>query len=230
MLALLLPLLGFALLDSLNVLNLGVTTAVVYDSRLGRRSALPSGLSFVGGVFTAITTFGTLTVLGLNFLTDRFDLDLTPPLRYWGQLALGVVLIAIAVLSSLSSMAKPTPPLWAVNVARRNPWLLGLVGLVIGFGQAPTAVPYLTALAMLSARNPLPSAWPVIVICYCALTLVPSLLVLALSTRRTIRARRIQRNFVRVLTRYGPLAVRMLFLGIGTVLVIGALLHYRELW
>ena len=100
MLALLLPLLGFALLDSLNVLNLGVTTAVVYDSRLGRRSALPSGLSFVGGVFTAITTFGILTVLGLNFLTDRFDLDLTPPLRYWGQLALGVVLITVAVLSS----------------------------------------------------------------------------------------------------------------------------------
>jgi len=227
MLALLLPLLGFALLDSLNVLNLGVTTAVVYDSRLGRRSALPSGLSFVGGVFTAITTFGILTVLGLNFLTDRFDFDLTPPLRYWGQLALGVVLIAIA---ALSSTAKPTPPLWAVNVARRNPWLLGLVGLVIGFGQAPTAVPYLTALAMLSARNPLPSAWPVIVICYCAVTLVPSLLVLALSTRRTIGARRIQRNFVRVLTRYGPLAVRMLFLGIGVVLVIGALLHYRELW
>jgi cytochrome c biogenesis protein CcdA len=227
MLALLLPLLGFALLDSVNVLNLGVTTAVVYDSRLSRRSALPSGLSFVAGVFIAITTFGVLTVLGLNFLTGRFDFDLTPTIRYWGQLALGVVLITLAIASS---RAKPTPPLWAVNVARRNPWLLGLVGLVIGFGQAPTAVPYLTALAMLSARDPLPSAWPVIVICYCALTLVPSLLVLALSTRRTIRARRVQRNFVRTLTRYGPLAVRMLFLGIGIVLVIGALLNYDALW
>jgi hypothetical protein len=53
---------------------------------------------------------------------------------------------------------------------------------------------------------------------------------LALSTRRTIRARRVQRNFVRALTRYGPLAVRMLFLGIGIVLVIGALLNYRALW
>ena len=49
MLGLLLPLLGFAFLDSLNVLNLGVTSAVVYDSRLSRRSALPGGLSFVGG-------------------------------------------------------------------------------------------------------------------------------------------------------------------------------------
>lgn len=227
MLALLLALLGFALLDSVNVLNLGVTTAIVYDSRLGRRSALPSGLSFVTGVFIAIATFGVLTVLGLNFLTDRFEIDLTPTIRYWGQLILGVVLITVAVASS---RAKPTPPLWAVNVARRNPWLLGIVGLVIGFGQAPTAVPYLTALAMLSARQPLPSAWPLIIVCYCALTLVPSLLVLVLSTRRTMRARHIQRNFVRALTRYGPFAVRMLFAGIGTVLVVGALLHYDALW
>jgi hypothetical protein len=83
---------------------------------------------------------------------------------------------------------------------------------------------------MLSARDPLPSAWPMIVICYCALTLVPSLLVLALSTHKTIRARRVQRNFVRALTRYGPLAVRMLFLGIGIVLVAGALLNYHDLW
>jgi cytochrome c biogenesis protein CcdA len=227
MLALFLPLLGFALLDSLNVLNLGVTTAVVYDSRLGRKSALPAGLSFVAGVFTATSTFGILTVLGLNFLTDRLDFDLTPTIRYWGQLALGVVLIALALLSSA---AKPTPPLWALNAGRRNPWLLGLVGLVIGFGQAPTAVPYLTGLAMLSAREPLPTGWPAIVLSYCAFTLVPSLLVLALSTRRTVRARHVQRNFVRALTRYGPTAVRILFLGIGTVLVVGALLHYDELW
>jgi hypothetical protein len=33
MLALLLALLGFALLDSVNVLNLGITSAIVYDSR-----------------------------------------------------------------------------------------------------------------------------------------------------------------------------------------------------
>jgi cytochrome c biogenesis protein CcdA len=228
MLALLLSLLGFALLDSLNVLNLGVTTAVVYDSRLSRRSALPSGLSFVAGVFTATSTFGILTVLGLNFLTDQLDFDLTPTIRYWGQLALGVVLIALALLSSAAK--NPTPPPWALNVARRNPWLLGLVGLVIGFGQAPTAVPYLSGLAMLSSRNPLPTGWPLIVLSYCAFTLVPSLLVLALSTHRTVRARRVQRNFVRALTRYGPTAVRMLFGGIGIVLVIGALLHYDELW
>lgn len=227
MLGLLLPLLGFALLDSLNVLNLGVTSAVVYDSRLSRRSALPGGLSFIGGVFAATSTFGVLTVLGLNFLTDRVDLEVTPTLRYWGQLVLGVVLIAVA---SLSGSARPTPPLWALNLTRRNPWLFAIVGIVIGFGQSATSVPYLTSLTMLSARDPLPSTWPLIVVAYCSVALLPSLLVLALSTRRTIRARRAQRNIVRATTRFGPVTVRILFFGVGVVLVAGSLWNYRALW
>ncbi|TPG25537.1 GAP family protein [Mycolicibacterium hodleri] len=227
MLGLLLPLLGFALLDSLNVLNLGVTTAVVYDSRLRRRSALPGGLSFVAGVFVATTSFGVLTVLGISFLADRVEFDLTPTIRYWGQLVLGVILIAVA---SISGSARPTPPIWALNLTRRNPWLFAIVGLVVGFGQAATSVPYLTTLTMVSARHPLPTLWPLIVIVYCALALLPSLLVLVLSTQRTIRARHVQRNIVRVTTRYGPITVRILFLGIGVVLVVGALLNYRALW
>jgi hypothetical protein len=227
MLGLLLPLLGFAFLDSLNVLNLGVTSAVVYDSRLSRRSPLPGGLSFVGGVFVATTTFGLLTVLGLNFLSGRVEFDLTPGVRYWGQLVLGLVLVAVA---SVSASARPAPPLWALNLTRRNPWLFGLVGLVIGVGQAVTSVPYLSTLAMVSARSPLPTAWPVLLIVYCGLAVAPSLLVLALSTQRTIRSRRVQRNVVRVTTRFGPSTVRILFLAVGVVLVVGALANYRALW
>lgn len=227
MLGLLLPLLGFVLVDSLNVLVLGVTSAVVYDSRLGRRSALPAGLSFIAGVYTATVAVGILTVLGLSFLTGRVDLELTPTVRYWGQLVLGLALIAVACISGSS---RPTPPLWAVQLTRRNPWVFGIVGLAIGIGQASTSVPYLTSLAMVSARIPLPTGWPVIVLVYCALALVPSLLVLALSTQRTARSRRIQRNIVRAMTRYGPLTVRLLFLVVGLVLVAGALLNHRALW
>ncbi|MET0452490.1 MAG: GAP family protein [Mycobacterium sp.] len=226
MLGLLLPLLGFAFLDSLNVLNLGVTSAVVYDSRLSRRSALPGGLSFVAGVFAATTTFGVLTVLGIGFVTERVDVEITPPIRYWGQLVLGVVLITVAAVSGSS---RPAPPLWAVNLTRRNPWLFAIVGVAIGLGQAVTSVPYLTTLTMVSARQPLPALWPGIILVYCALALLPSLLVLVLSTHRTIRSRRVQRNIVRVTTRYGPVTVRILFLAIGIVLVTGALLNYRYL-
>jgi cytochrome c biogenesis protein CcdA len=227
MLGFLLPLLGFALLDSLNVLNLGVTSAVVYDSRLSRRSALPGGVSFVSGVFVATTTFGLLTVLGISFLTQRVEFDVTPTVRYWGQLVLGLILIAVA---SISSSARPAPPSWALNLARRNPWLFAIVGIVIGLGQSATSVPYLTTLTMISARHPQPSLWPLIVIGYCALALVPSMLVLTLSAQRAMWARRLQHNIIRVTTRYGPIVVRTLLLGAGLVLVIGALINYRALW
>jgi cytochrome c biogenesis protein CcdA len=226
--ALLLPLAGFAFLDSLNVLNLGVTTAVVYDSRLSRRSPLPAGLSFVGGVFVATSTFGIGAVLGLTFLTTQVDIEVTPTVRYWGQLALGLVLIAVAALTG--SVRGPKPPDWALQAARRNPWLFGVVGLVVGLGQAATSVPFLTALALISARNPLPSGWPFYVFGYCAMALVPALLMLALSVRKTMRARRLQRTLVRVLGRYGPVVVRILFMGIGLVLVGDALMHYADLW
>ena len=62
MAAVVLALAGLALLDSANVLNLGVVSAVVYDSRLARRSPLPGGLSFIAGVFTVTTTFGMCVV------------------------------------------------------------------------------------------------------------------------------------------------------------------------
>jgi cytochrome c biogenesis protein CcdA len=225
--ALLLPLAGFAFLDSLNLLNLGVTTAVVYDSRLTRRSPLPAGLSFIAGVFTATSTTGVCIVLGLTFLTQRVDIEVTPTVRYWGQLVLGLVLIAVA---SLSSSNGRQPPAWALNVARRSPWLFAVAGLVVGLGQALTSVPYLSALTMISARDVLPTAWPLVVVAYCASALVPALFVLGLSVRKTMRARRLQRRIVRVLFKYAPIVVRALFFGIGVLLVGDALWNWRALW
>lgn len=227
MLALLLALLGFAFLDSLNVLNVGVTSAVVYDSRLGRRSPVPGGLSFIAGVFTVTTTFGICVVLGLSFLTDALNFELTGTLRYRAELALGVVLVGLAFFPLV---AQSTAPGWALTAMRERPWLLGFVGVAVGLGQAPTAVPYLTALAMLSARKPLPELWPLLIVAYCALALTPSLLVLTLATRRSQRAQRIQRRIVRTLTRYGPISVRVLFLVVGVVLVADALIHRHYLW
>ena len=221
MLVLLLPLLGFAFLDSLNVLNLGVMALIVYDGRLSRRSPLPAGLCFAAGLYFATTTFGVAAVLGLAFLTERIDFELTPTIRFWGQLALGFLLIALAAFSS--GARGPKPPTWAFAAARRNPWLFGVVGLVIGYAQAATAVPYLTALTMISARHPLPAGWPFLVLGYCALTLVPALLILALSTSRSARVQRAQRTIVRTLTRYGPPTIRILFLIVGVGLVGNAL-------
>jgi len=227
MAALILALAGLAFLDCLNVLNVGVVSAVVYDSRLSRRSPIPGGLSFIAGVFTVTTTFGLCTVLGLSILTDLTNFEITPAIRYRGALLLGLVLICLAYFPLV---AQTSAPGWAMTAMRQRPWLLGFVGLAVGTGQAPTALPYLTALATIAALNPRPAIWPVLVIAYCAVVLSPPLLVLALSTRRSARARRIQRSLVRVLIRYGPISVRILFLVAGVALVVDALIYHSALW
>lgn len=228
MLIFLLGLAGFAFLDSLDVLLVGVTTAIVYDSRLGRRSPVPGASSFIAGVFVVTTAFGLGTVLGLSFLTDLVDFEITPAVRYWGELAVGAVLLFLGGVRLSGRTSAAVPP-WALE-ARRRPWLLGLAGIGIGLGQAPTAVPYLAALAMLAAREPRPALWPLIVIGYCLIALLPPAIVLFTATRRTPRARKFYRGLVRTLTRFGPASVRILFLVFGAVLIADALRNYPALW
>lgn len=223
---LLLSLLGLAFLDSLSVLNIGVVSAVVYVSRLNRRSALPGGVSFIAGVFAVTSVFGICTVLGLGLIADLTDFEITPTIRYWGELLIGIVLIVLAFVPLVAQSAAPG---WAIGAMRRRPWLLGFVGVAVGMGQAPTAVPYLAGLAMIAAVDPRPPAWPLIVIAYCLIALLPCMLVLALSTSRTKRADRAQRFLVRNLTRYGPIGVRILFVIAGVALVADALVH-RSVW
>lgn len=227
MTGLLLALIGLALLDSLSVLNIGVVSAVVYGSRLNRRSALPGGLSFIAGVFAVTSMFGLGIVRGIGFLTDLTNFELTPTVRYWGELLIGLALIALAYFPLAAQTAAPG---WAMAAMRQRPWLLGFVGIAVGLGQAPTAVPYLAGLAMIAARQPLPPAWPAIVIAYCAIALLPCVAVLALSTRRSKRADRAQRSLVRILTLYGPIGVRILFVVAGVVLVADALVHRSAWW
>ncbi|OBH78659.1 hypothetical protein A5681_06305 [Mycobacterium scrofulaceum] len=225
--ALVVALAGLALLDSLNVLNVGVVSAVVFDSRLSRRSPVPGALSFIAGVFAVTTTFGLCTVLGLSFLTHAVGFHLTPTVRFGGELALGLVLTGLAYFPLT---AQSSAPGWALAAMRERPWLLGFLGLAIGSGQAPTAIPYLTGLAMLAALHPRPPLWPLAIIAYWAIALSPPLLILALSMRKTMRAKRIQRRLVRALTRYGPMSVRLLFLVFGVGLVADALINHSALW
>lgn len=222
MTVLVLALIGLAFLDSLNVLNIGVVSAVIYGSRLNRQSALPAGVSFIAGVLVVTTGVGLCTVLGLGLLTDLANFHVTPGVRYWGEIALGLVLV---VLAFVPLVAGTTAPGWVLAAMRQRPWLLGFVGAAIRVGQAPTAVPYLAGLAMISALHPRPPTWPlvVLVIGYSAVTMLPCMVLLGLSTRRSKRADRAQRWLVRNLTKYGPIGVRLLFLVAGVVLLLDAL-------
>ncbi|MEV6064172.1 GAP family protein [Nocardia asteroides] len=225
---LLITLLGFAVVDALDVLLVAITTAVVADSRVARRSPLVGGLSFLGGVFAVSVAFGIVTVLGIDFLVRLFEFELTDLQRYWGELLIGVVLLVVAALPMDATLGGGGGR-WTQRV-RRYPWLMGVVGLTLGLAKVPTSVPYLAALALLSAQRPLPVVWPAIVVAYCVIALLLPLLVLAMAMRRTPRARRVYRLLVRWITRYGPPAVRVLFVVFGVVLVVDALVHAGRLW
>ena len=227
MTALLLTLTGLAFLDSLNVLTIGVVSAVIYGSRLNRQSALPGGMSFIAGVLAVTTTFGLCAVLGLGLLSNLTNFHLTPSVRYWGEIALGLVLIVLAFFPLVAQSAAPG---WALAAMRQRPWLLGFLGAAIGLGQAPTAVPFLAGLAMIAALHPRPPTWPVMVIVYSALTMLPCMVLLGLSTSRSKQADQAQRWLVRILTRYGPIGVRLLFLVAGVALFADAVVHHNRWW
>ncbi len=227
MTALLLTLAGLALLDSLNVLNIGVLSAVIYGSRLNRQSALPAGVSFIAGVLAVSTLVGLAAVPGLAVLTDLTNFHLTPAVRYGGEIAFGLTLIVLAWLPLAGQTGAPG---WALGAMRQRPWMLVFVGAAIRLGQAPTAVPYLAGLAMISALQPRPPAWPVIVILYSAITMVPCMVLLGLSTSRSKRADQAQRWLVRSLTSYGPIGMRFLFLVAGVALLADAVVHRSRWW
>lgn len=227
MLTLLLTLSGMAAVESLSMLNIGVTSAIVYDSRLQRNSPLPGGLSLLAGLFTASVTVGITVVLGLTFLTEVTAFELTPATRYRGELLIGVLLVGLACYPLAAQKASPR---WALTSMRRRPWLLAGVGALLGFAQAGSDVMYLAALAMLSAHQPRPLLWPLIVMGYCAIQLLPALLILLLATRRTARAQHIQRRLVRIVSRYGPRCIRVLCLVAGAALIVDSVLHRQYLW
>lgn len=224
----LLALAGLAIVDSLDVLLVAVTAMIVLDAQVARRSALPGALAFLGGVFAVTTVFGITTVLGVTFLADVFDFRVTPLQRYWAEILVGVVLLGLACLK-LGQGDGPKLPPWASRV-RRRPEMLALLGVAIGIGQAPTAVPYLAGLAMLSARDPRPEWWPAIIVVYCLLALLPPILIVAASRVDSARARRFQRQLVRGLQRYGPPLVRVIFLVAGIALIADGLWNYTYLW
>lgn len=229
MLLFLLALAGFAFLDSLDMLLVGVTTAVVFDSRLGRRSPLPGALSFLAGVFAVTTTFGITFVLGLRFLTNLVSFDITPTMRYWAELLIGAILLLLgSVRLSKGGGDAPVAPPWALE-ARRKPLLLALVGIVIGLAQSPTAVPYLAALTMISARDPHPPLWPLIIVIYCGIALLPPTLILLTSLIPSTRARKFYRSLIRALKRLGPMSIRILLLLAGVALITDALIHHTVL-
>ena len=161
-------------------------------------------------------------------LTELNVVQLTPRMRYRGELLVGVVLVGVACYPSAAQRASPR---WAFAAIRQRTWLLGCAGAVLGFGQAATDVMYLAALAMLE-RPPSPAV---------ALAADRGCVL----HHRAIAARcwfsswrpgeQQEHGASNVascasITRYGPTWVRAMCLAAGVALVVDSFLHNHNLW
>lgn len=168
------PLLGLALLDSLNPSTLVISGLVAADAAKTGRSPWGRLSCYLAGLLTVMVTFGVLVMLGAHRLPD---VSARSDGTYIVQAVVGVVLLAIGLLPDTS---RRTNGARRLAVARTPGAMFGL-GLVIALVEFAGAVPYVAALALMVTNN-LPVAWwlPLLVL-YNLVVIVPPIALVALS-------------------------------------------------
>lgn len=213
------PLLGLAVVDSLNPSALMVTLVLVVG-RLGHpRAILASVAAYAAGIATAMMAVGVALMLGLRIVLDQLvaripehTLDLT-------QFGIGVVLLVVGA-------ALPTKPKRARRRADtdtdRSPWGLFVLGLGVTVVELSTALPYLAAVGLLTHARVGPIVWLPALAGYAPVTVLPPLLVMLAAI---IAGHRIgpwaQRNAERLRNAGRGLVLTIIFL-VGLVLAADA--------
>ena len=180
MIELLLPILGIAVVDSLNPSALLVTVFL-----LSHPNPAPRVMVYLGGVFSAYLGIGVALVLGVDALSGSIAVVLESPAAYGAQLVIGAALLGYAVFA-------PDPPARDGDDGLRARtggglgalWLLGAVVTVVELG---TALPYFGAIAVLGAGELPPAEWLPLLVAYNVVFVLPPLAIL--TAHRLARAR-----------------------------------------
>jgi cytochrome c biogenesis protein CcdA len=160
------PLLGLALLDSVNPSALAVTIYLILEGRGSARRVLV----YMSAVFFTYLAVGVLLMLGLGSVWGFVD----GPAAYAVQGAAGALLLGYALLAP----AKPR------KGGVRLPQSFGLVpvfllGVTVTAVEFSTAFPYLGAIALLTNASLPPAQWLLVLVGYNAIFVLPPLLLLA---------------------------------------------------
>ena len=168
MIALLLSLLGLALLDSINPSALAVTMYLMFAGR----PFVGKVLTYVGAVFASNLVLGVLLMIGLGSLRGYLE----SPVAYAVQGTIGALLFGYAVFTP----GKPRKE--GTGVRQPRSWNLGavfLLGITVTVVEFSTAFPYLGAVALMTNAGLLATQWLPILIAYNAIFVAPPLLLLA---------------------------------------------------
>lgn len=160
-----LPLLGLALLDSLNPSALAVTIYLLLQGK----SYASRVLTYVSAVFLSYLGIGVLLMLGLGSLWGYVE----GPATYAVQGVVGALLLGYALLA-------PERPHEKKARAPRSRGLAAifLLGVTVTVVEFSTAFPYLGAIAILTNADLAHAQWIPILIAYNAIFVLPPLLLM----------------------------------------------------
>lgn len=166
---LVLSVLGIALVDSINPSAL-VTTFYL----LTQRAFTSKVLVYVAAIFITYLTLGLLLMFGLDALLVAFEEQLTGPTARVVQSAAGALMLAYALFAPQRSQAKQE----ARTPRGQNLLAIFGLGVTVTLIESSTALPYLSATAIMTGADLLVSQWLPILVLYNLIFIAPPLLLL----------------------------------------------------
>lgn len=173
-----------ALVDSLSIgtLLIPVFFLIAPQLRAGRM------LAYLVTIAVFYLLVGIALLAGANLLLGTFREVVDSSIGQWVQLAIGVVLIIVAI--ALPTKHRPPPEGEEATPRRLARWRdhvltspnrLVVVGIAIGAGlvELATMVPYLAAITLLSGSSLDAVGRVVVLVAYCGIMIVPALVLLA---------------------------------------------------
>lgn len=164
-----LPVLGLALLDSLNPSALAVTLYLLTQPRPGR--TVPA---YVAGIFCTYFAAGLLLLLGFGLFLERLGEQLQNPTAYAIQGVLGAGMLIYSLTADPKRAAqRPQRLPRSLNLG-----VVFLLGITITGVELTTALPYLGAIGMLTNAGLAPAQWLLLLLIYNIIFVLPPLLLL----------------------------------------------------
>ena len=169
MLETLIPVLGLALLDSLNPSALAMTLYL-----LTTKDYTPKVLTYIAGIFATYLAVGLLLLLGLGTALSAPGDAAEHPIIYVLQGVLGAGLLLYALVDPNKGKPQQGP---------RLPRSLGLgaiflLGITITGVEVTTALPYLGAIGLLTNADLAPTQWLPLLLAYNLIFILPPTLLL----------------------------------------------------
>jgi cytochrome c biogenesis protein CcdA len=162
-------LLALALVDSINPSAIAVTLCLLAQGRTATHVAI-----YIAAVFVTYLGLGATMMLGIDVAVPNVRALAQSRLGLIVQSLIGLAMLVYAMRAPAFSRSRPRTEPQAANLAA-----LALLGVTVTGMELPTAVPYMGAIAILTAADLSTARWLLLLVGYNTIFVLPPVLLLA---------------------------------------------------